>query len=336
MMHRKKAIDLPAIGVLGSGSFATAIVKMLVENCAEVHWCVRNEFVKGSIELRHHNPTYLTAVDFNIKKLRLTTDINVLVQACEIIVLATPSIYLSDAMEKLTCDLSGKIFVSAIKGIVPKVNDVVANYLRDEFKVGYRSQAVLAGPCHAEEVAMERLSYLTIATVEENQKVLHDAFSSRFIKVNSSTDILGNEYSAILKNIYAVGAGIASGLGYGDNFIAVFVTNAIREMEVFLESIHEMPRDVNESAYLGDLLVTAYSLFSRNRNLGNLIGKGYTVKSAIQSMNMVAEGYYAADSVYHTSSEKKMKTPIIDTIYGILYEEKNAEKLYQQLTSRLN
>ncbi len=328
--------DHQIIGVVGSGSFATAIVKMLVENCKTVHWCVRNEFVKGAIELRHHNPTYLTAVNFNVKNLAITTNINDLVSACDIVVLATPSIYLSDTMDKMTCDYSGKIFVSAIKGIVPKVNDVVAHYLRNEFKIGFRHQAVIAGPCHAEEVAMERLSYLTIATVPENQQILHDKFSSSFIKVNSSTDILGNEYSAILKNIYAIGAGIASGLGYGDNFTAVFVTNAIREMEVFLEGIHETPRDVNESAYLGDLLVTAYSLFSRNRNLGNLIGKGYTVKSAIQSMNMIAEGYYAADSIYQTAKENKIKTPIIDVIYGILYEEKNAEKEYKKLTTILN
>lgn len=326
----------PVVGVLGSGSFATAIVKMLVENCDVVHWCVRNEFVKGAIELRHHNPTYLTAVQFDIKKLKLTTDINEMVSACDIIVLATPSIYLSESLDKMNCEYSNKIFVSAIKGIVPKVNDVVAHYLREEFKIGFSCQAVIAGPCHAEEVAMERLSYLTIATLEKNQKVLHDLFSSHFIKVNSSCDILGNEYSAILKNIYAIGAGVASGLGYGDNFTAVFITNAIREMETFLEAIHESPRDVNESAYLGDLLVTAYSLFSRNRNLGNLIGKGYTVKSAIQSMNMIAEGYYAADSIYKTSKEKKIKTPIIDAIYKILYEEKNAEKEFQKLTALLD
>lgn len=335
-MEKQGQKNQPIVGVVGSGSFATAIVKMLVENAKIVHWCVRNEFVKGAIELRHHNPTYLTAVQFDIKKLKLTTDINELVSACDVVVLATPSIYLSDSLDKMTCDYSDKIFVSAIKGIVPKVNDVVAHYLRDNFKVGFRRQAVIAGPCHAEEVAMERLSYLTIATTEENREMLKDLFSSDFIKVNSSCDILGNEYSAILKNIYAIGAGIASGLGYGDNFTAVFVTNAIREMEVFLEGIHETPRDVNESAYLGDLLVTAYSLFSRNRNLGNLIGKGYTVKSAIQSMNMIAEGYYAADSIYKTSKEKGMKTPIIDAVYEILYEEKNAEKVFQKLTTVLN
>lgn len=326
-----------AVGVLGSGSFATAIVKMLVENCKTVHWCVRNEFVKGAIELRGHNPTYLTAVNFNLKNLKLTTDINEMVSACDIVVLATPSIYLSDSMDKLNCEYGDKIFVSAIKGIIPKVNNVVAHYLKDEFKIGFRNQAVIAGPCHAEEVAMERLSYLTVATVEEeNSKKLLDIFSSDFIKVSASKDILGNEYSAILKNIFAIGAGIASGLGYGDNFTAVFVSNAIREIETFLEAIYEAPRDVNESAYLGDLLVTAYSLFSRNRNLGNLIGKGYTVKSAIQSMNMVAEGYYAADSIYQTAREKGLKLPIIDTIYGILYEGKNAEKQYRKLTAKLN
>lgn len=326
-----------SVGVLGSGSFATAIVKMLLENCKLVHWCVRNEFVKGAIELRGHNPAYLTSVGFNVKNLKITTDINELVSNSDIVVLATPSIYLSDAMDKMTCDYSGKIFVSAIKGIVPKVNDVVAHYLRDVFNIGFRNQAVIAGPCHAEEVAMERLSYLTIATVEkEVSGQLNSIFSSDFIKVHCSSDILGSEYSAILKNIYAIGTGIASGLGYGDNFTAVFVSNAIREMEAFLEGIYEAPRDVNESAYLGDLLVTAYSLFSRNRSLGNLIGKGYTVKSAIQSMDMIAEGYYACDSIYETAKEKKIKTPIIDCIYEILYEGKSAEKQFEKLITKLN
>lgn len=333
----KKPLSKGVVGVVGSGSFATAIVKMLVENCNPVHWCVRNEYVKGAIEQRGHNPTYLTAVNFNLKNLKLTTDINELVTACDIVVLATPSIYLSDAMDKLTADYSKKIFVSAIKGIVPKVNDVVAHYLRDEFKIGFKNQAVIAGPCHAEEIAMERLSYLTIATADDaTGELLESVFESDFINVHASKDILGNEYSAILKNIYAIGAGIASGLGYGDNFTSVFVSNAIREMETFLEAIYEAPRDVNESAYLGDLLVTAYSLFSRNRNLGNLIGKGYTVKSAIQSMNMIAEGYYAADSIYTTAKEKKISTPIIDCIYSILYEGKNAEKQFKKLTSKLN
>jgi glycerol-3-phosphate dehydrogenase (NAD(P)+) len=196
--HPKKNKNEISVGVVGSGSFATAIVKMLVENCKSVHWCVRSEFVKGAIELRGHNPSYLTAVNFNLKSLKLTTDINELVSACDVVVLATPSIYLSDTMDKMTCEYGDKIFVSAIKGIIPKVNDVVAHYLRDEFKIGFRNQAVIAGPCHAEEVAMERLSYLTVAAVEdETADKLTGIFSSDFIKVHSSKDILGNEYSAI-------------------------------------------------------------------------------------------------------------------------------------------
>lgn len=325
------------IGVIGSGSFATAIVKMLVENVEKVYWCVRNEYVKGAIEKRGHNPNYLTSVFFDVAHLELTTEINELVEACDYIVLATPSIYLSDALEQMTVNCSGKIFISAIKGIVPTANDIVAHYLRERFDIGFRNQAVIAGPCHAEEVAMERLSYLTIATAEVSvAEELKKAFSSSFIKVNCSADVLGNEYSAILKNIYAIGAGIASGLGYGDNFTAVFVSNAIREMERFLGAVYEIPRDVNESAYLGDLLVTAYSLFSRNRSLGNLIGKGYTVKSAIQSMNMVAEGYYAAKSIYETAQKHAIETPIINAVYRILYEDKNAEKEFENLTQVLN
>ncbi|USL95096.1 NAD(P)-binding domain-containing protein [Riemerella anatipestifer] len=336
-MAKKDKKSAISVGVLGSGSFATAIVKMLQENSKMVHWCVRNEFVKGAIELRKHNPTYLQSVMFNTRHLSITTDVNQLVSACEVIILATPSIYLSDSLEKMTCDYSNKLFVSAIKGIVPKHNDIVAHYLRDQFRIGFRNQAVIAGPCHAEEVAMERLSYLTVATVEEeNAQKLKDLFSSSYIKVSTSSDILGNEYSAILKNIYAIGAGMASGLGYGDNFQAVYVSNAIREMEIFLEAIYEAPRDVNESAYLGDLLVTAYSLFSRNRSLGNLVGKGYTVKSAIQSMNMVAEGYYAAASIYNTAKEKGLKLPIISTVYNVLYEGKNVEKQFKKLTAKLN
>src|SRR6218665_658125 len=324
------------VGVLGSGSFATAIVKMLAENCKTVNWCVRNEFVKGAIEQRGHNPSYLTTVAFNLKKLQITTDINELVSNSDVIILAVPSIYLAESMEKMTCEYQDKLFCSAIKGIVPKHNDIVAHYLKDQFKIGFKNQAVIAGPCHAEEVAMERLSYLTVAVAQkEDADVLQSILSSYYIKVNTSCDILGNEYSAILKNIYAIGAGIASGLGYGDNFIAVYVSNAIREMETFLEAIYPEKRDVNESAYLGDLIVTAYSLFSRNRNLGNLIGKGYTVKSAIQSMNMIAEGYYAADSIYKTAKQKDLKLPIIDTIYGILYEGKSAEKQFAKLTDKL-
>ncbi|MDO4762894.1 MAG: glycerol-3-phosphate dehydrogenase [Flavobacteriaceae bacterium] len=334
-MSEKKT--LPKIGVVGSGSFATAVVKMLMENCEKVHWLLREDGTKEALLSQGSNPHYLTSVKFNPERLVLTMDINELVSVCDVVILATPSIYLASAMEKLNCDYSNKIFASVIKGIVPEHNDIVANYLRDVFKIGYRNQAVLAGPCHAEEVAMERLSFLTVAAAEkEVSQMLSDALSSRYIRINQSCDILGNEYSAVLKNIYAIGAGMASGLGYGDNFQAVYISNAVRELEGILDAVYPEPRNVNESSYIGDLLVTAYSLFSRNRMLGNLIGKGYTVKSAIQSMSMVAEGYYATKGIYEIVKNKNINAPIIKCIYQILHEEKNCQTEFEYLIEKLN
>lgn len=328
---------LPQVGVIGSGSFATAVVKMLTENCEKIHWLLREDGTKEALLEQGSNPYYLTSVKFNTKQLHLTLDINELVSACDVIILATPSIYLAGALEKMTCDYSGKIFVSVIKGIVPEHNDIVANYLRDIFNIGYRNQAVLAGPCHAEEVAMERLSFLTVAAADNTTtQMLSDLLSSRYIRINQSQDILGNEYSAVLKNIYAIGAGMANGLGYGDNFQAVYISNAVRELERILDAIYPEPRDVNESSYIGDLLVTSYSLFSRNRMLGNLLGKGYTVKSAIQSMSMVAEGYYAVNGIHNILKQKGINTPIVEHIYRILYKEKNCEQQFSELVKKLN
>lgn len=334
-MNDKKS--LPQVGVIGSGSFATAVVKMLTENCEKIYWLLREDGTKEALLEQGSNPHYLTSVKFNIQQLHLTLDINELVTACDVIILATPSIYLAGALEKMNCDYSGKIFASVIKGIVPEHNDVVANYLRDVFKIGYRSQAVLAGPCHAEEVAMERLSFLTVAAADKaTTQMLSDLLSSRYIRINQSQDILGNEYSAVLKNIYAIGAGMASGLGYGDNFQAVYISNAVRELERILEAVYPEPRNVNDSSYIGDLLVTSYSLFSRNRMLGNLLGKGYTVKSAIQSMSMVAEGYYAVNGIYNILKQKGINAPIVEHIYRILYEEKNCEQQFSELVKKLN
>lgn len=334
-MNDKKS--LPQVGVIGSGSFATAVVKMLTENCEKIYWLLREDGTKEALLEQGSNPHYLTSVKFNTQQLHLTLDINELVTACDVIILATPSIYLAGALEKMNCDYSGKIFASVIKGIVPEHNDVVANYLRDVFKIGYRSQAVLAGPCHAEEVAMERLSFLTVAAADKaTTQMLSDLLSSRYIRINQSQDILGNEYSAVLKNIYAIGAGMASGLGYGDNFQAVYISNAVRELERILEAVYPEPRNVNDSSYIGDLLVTSYSLFSRNRMLGNLLGKGYTVKSAIQSMSMVAEGYYAVNGIYNILKQKGINAPIVEHIYRILYEEKNCEQQFSELVKKLN
>lgn len=329
--------ELPKVGVVGSGSFGTAVVKMLMENCEQVYWLLRDDGTKESLLSQGSNPYYLTSVKFDPSKLVVTTDINELVEACDVIILAVPSIYLAKTMERMNCDYSGKIFASVIKGIVPEHNDVVANYLRDVFHIGYRNQAVLAGPCHAEEVAMERLSFLTVAAAEKSTtQMLSNLLSSRYIRINQSCDILGNEYSAVLKNIYAIGAGMASGLGYGDNFQAVYISNAVRELEVILDSVYPEERNVNESSYIGDLLVTSYSLFSRNRMLGNLIGKGYTVKSAIQSMSMVAEGYYATKGICEIVRQKEIKAPIVECIFSILHEQKNCEEEFTKLVKILN
>lgn len=326
------------IGVVGSGSFATAIVKILSVNCKKIHWMVRNEFVKGAIEQKKHNPNYLSSVEFNPKQLEITTDINHLVAICDIVILATPSIYLPLALEQMNVDYSEKLFVSAIKGIVPDVNDIVAHYLQQKFGISLQQQAVISGPCHAEEVAMERLSYLTVSAYNEKYRIaLSRVLSNDYIRITQSSDVLGNEYSAILKNIYAIAAGLINGLGYGDNFKAVFISNAIREMDYFLQNLHPNEhRNINCSASLGDLLVTSYSLFSRNRMLGTLIGKGYTVKSAIQSMSMIAEGYYATNGIFQISKTSQLKLPIVNAVYKILYEEANPEKIMAKLSLEMN
>ncbi len=333
----KKKLDVK-IGVVGSGSFATAIVKILSVNCKTIHWMVRNEFVKGAIENKKHNPNYLSSVEFNTKQLIITTNINEIVSACDIIILATPSIYLPQAMEGLVVDIKEKTFVSAIKGIVPDVKDIVAHYLDKKFQIPLENQAVISGPCHAEEVAMERLSYLTVSSLNDKTRlILAKLLSNHFIRITQSNDVLGNEYSSILKNIYAIAAGLIHGLGYGDNYKAVFLSNAIREMDCFLQKLHpNKDRSINCSASLGDLLVTSYSLFSRNRMLGTLIGKGYTVKSAIQSMSMIAEGYYATQGIYELAQSKNLKLPIVSSVYQILFENANVEKTIEKLSDKMN
>lgn len=242
-------------------------------------------------------------------------------------------------LEKLTVDISNKIVVSAVKGIIPESGLLVGEHFHDIYHIPFENIGVIAGPCHAEEVALERLSYLTISCADPvKAQQLADALSSNYIKTKISDDIIGTEYAVMLKNIYAIAAGIAHGLGYGDNFQSVLMSNAIREMKRFIKKMHKMKRNINNSAYLGDLLVTGYSTFSRNRMFGNMIGKGYTVKSAQMEMNMVAEGYYAAKSAHDLNIKNKKKTrlPIIEAVYEILYENKNAKKVFKKLTEKLD
>ena len=325
------------VGVVGNGSWATAIVKMLCENSEKVNWWVRDEYTKGFIENQKHNPKYLTGVEFHPEKICLTTDINKLVKNSDYLILAVPSIYLQNALSGLKENLSDKVIFSAIKGIIPEIKDVVGVFLQREMKVPKENIGIITGPSHAEEVAMERLSYLTVAALNEKTAAnMASCIESRYIKTTLSDDIFGTEYASVLKNIFAIASGIARGLGYGDNFQAVLISNSIREMKRFLDVVFPINRDINNSAYLGDLLVTGYSSFSRNRLLGNMIGKGYTVRSAILEMNMVAEGYYAAQSIYEKAKSENINMPITQTVYQILYEGKNPDKEIKNLCDVLN
>jgi glycerol-3-phosphate dehydrogenase (NAD(P)+) len=323
--------------VIGGGSWATAIAKMLCENQEKIAWYMRSTYALEHLKLQKHNPNYLSSVAFDTNKLQLTNDINEAVQFADVIIFAIPSAFLSAELEKMTASLEGKIIFSAIKGIVPETSLIVGEHFHEIFNIPYDNIGVITGPCHAEEVALERLSYLTIACSDKTKAMdVAKNLSSYYIKTKTSDDIVGTEYAAVLKNIYSIAAGIAHGLGYGDNFQAVLMSNAIREMKKFIRKVHKMKRNINDSAYLGDLLVTGYSVFSRNRMFGNMIGKGYTVKSAQMEMSMVAEGYYACKSAYNLNLEYKAKTPIIDAVYQILYEGKNAKAVFSKLTEKLD
>jgi glycerol-3-phosphate dehydrogenase (NAD(P)+) len=323
--------------VIGGGSWATAIAKMLCVNLEEIAWYMRNEDAIEHLKTHHHNPNYLSSVEFDIKKLKLTNDINEAVAYADYIIFAIPSAFLGGELKKLTASLKDKIIFSAIKGIVLETSLIVGEHFNKTYDIPFENIGVITGPCHAEEVALERLSYLTIACGDAKKaKIMAKYLSGDFIKTKISDDIVGTEYAAMLKNIYAIAAGIAHGLGYGDNFQSVLMSNGIREMKKFIKKVHRMKRNINDSAYLGDLLVTGYSVFSRNRMFGNMIGKGYTVKSAQMEMSMVAEGYYAAKSAYDLNQEYKAKTPIIDAVYEILYEGKSAKKVFQKLTEKLD
>ncbi len=328
--HRK-------IAVLGGGSWATAIVKLLSENLETIGWYMRNEQAIEHIKENEHNPNYLQSAELNPEMLDLSGNINEIVKNYEILIVAIPSVFLTSELNKLNTTLEDKIIFSAIKGIVPETGLIIGEHFNKVFTIPFENIGVITGPCHAEEVAMERLSYLTIACQDEKKAVLIEAsLQSWYIKTKISDDIIGTEYAAMLKNIYAIAAGIAHGLGYGDNFQAVLMSNAIREMKRFIKKVHKMKRNINNSAYLGDLLVTGYSLFSRNRQFGNMVGKGYTVKSAQIEMSMIAEGYYATKSAFKIKKENNAHTPIIDTVYQVLYAGKNPKKEFKKLTNKLN
>ncbi|MBK8341432.1 MAG: NAD(P)H-dependent glycerol-3-phosphate dehydrogenase [Flavobacteriales bacterium] len=314
--------DKKRIAVIGAGSWGTALVKLLSTNADQVGWWVRRPETIAHIAKYGHNPDYISAAQFEVERLAMNTDIHAVVKNADVLVIAVPSAFLKATMEQLEpSELKGKILFSAVKGIVPETNQIVGEYLFAHWGVAKENFGVICGPCHAEEVAMERLSYLTIASQNNvHAQRMGAALNGRSMKTTLSDDIYGTEYAAILKNVIAVCSGISVGLGYGDNFRAVLVSRAIQEIARFVEAVHPIARDINEPAYLGDLLVTAYSTFSRNREFGTMIGKGYSVKAAQLEMNMVAEGYYAVKCVHEINQKMKVDMPITEATYGMLYE----------------
>jgi len=328
------------IAMIGGGSWATAIIKMLSDNISakEIYWWMRNEEAISHIKTFKHNPNYLSSVEIKLPKSHVSSDIAAIIKQADYVVLNVPAAFLKETLKGVGIeDLKGKKIVSAIKGIVPDENLIIGEFLNQKYQIPLQDILVISGPCHAEEVALEKLSYLTIASTDI---ALADNFANllatRYIKTNVSDDIFGTEYAAVLKNIYAVASGICHGVGYGDNFQAVLISNAIREIKDFVDAVHPIDRDIIESAYLGDLLVTAYSQFSRNRTFGNMIGKGYTVKSAQLEMNMIAEGYYAASCMYHINQKYKVEMPISNAVYNILYKFHAPHAEMKLLTEKLN
>ena len=326
------------IAVIGGGSWATAIVKLLCNNCDSVNWWVRNDETAKYIATYHHNPNYISSVEFDSKKINVSSDLKQVVEKSDLLIMAIPSAFLQASLKPISKEeLKGKKIFSAIKGISPEHNLIIAEFFNQIYNLPIENIGVITGPCHAEEVAMEKLSYLTIASQNTPMAVfLAGKLSCRYIKCSVSDDIYGTEYSAVLKNVFAIAAGICHSLGYGDNYLAVLISNGIQEIKKFVDAVHPIDRDIKDSAYLGDLLVTAYSQFSRNRTFGSMIGKGYSVKSAQMEMNMIAEGYYGVKCIYEINKKYKVAMPITEAVYHILYEMKKPDHEIKILSDRIS
>ncbi len=316
-------LRLQNVAVVGGGSWATAIVKILCTNLNQVIWYMRDQDQIDHLLNFKHNPRYLSTVSFDTNCLDVSNDLQYVFDKADVIFIVTPSAFLYEMLTQLDgTGVKDKVLISAVKGMIPEENDIPSRFFHKIFKIPTRNIAIVSGPCHAEEVAMEKLSYLTIDCIDlEKAQDIADIMSCRYIKTSISEDLFGTEIAVILKNIYAIAAGIYHGLGYGDNFQAVLISNAIREMKRFVDKVNPIHRDVMESAYLGDLLVTAYSQFSRNRSFGTMIGKGYSVKSAQMEMDMIAEGYYALKSVHIRNKEYEVDMPIVEAVYNVVYEK---------------
>ena len=325
--------DVGKIAIIGSGSWATAIAKIVIEHTHDIGWYFRKEDKIEEFKRKGHNPAYLTRVHFNLNEIFFSSDINEIVEEYDTLVFVTPSPYLKDLLKKLKKELHSKLIVTAIKGIVPDEDLVCSEYFHKAYNVPYENLAVIGGPSHAEEVAMERLTYLTIGCSDvDKARSFSEKLASNYVKTKTSQDVIGIEYASVLKNVYAIAAGMCYGLKYGDNFQAVLMSNAMQEMNRFLNTINPIERAIIDSVYLGDQLVTGYSKFSRNHTFGAMIGKGYSVKAAQIEMEMVAEGYFGTKCMKEINRRLHVNMPILDAVYNILYERINPQTEIKLLT----
>lgn len=326
------------IAIMGGGSWATALAKLMLKTNDRIVWYMRRDDRINDFRSLGHNPVYLSDVEFDTSRIDFSSDINEVCRMADTLLLAVPSPYLKSHLAKIRDDISGKYVVNAIKGIVPDENLLITAYLTKCYGIPHSRQLVVSGPCHAEEVALERLSYLTVAA---DDKALAAAFAEKLTSEQMltvlSTDVEGIEYGGVLKNVYAICAGMLHGMKNGDNFLATFVTNCIREMQRFVDvACPHSERNICDSVYLGDLLVTCYSRFSRNHNFGAMIGKGYSVKSAMMEMEMVAEGYYAARCMHIINERYQVEMPILEAVYDILYNGTSPRRSIAHLATRLS
>ena len=326
------------VAVIGGGSFGTALAKIFSENLGHCSWWMHNSDSALHVMRYHHNPRYLSSVGFQPDTISVYTDVSDCVKEADIIVLAVPSAFIKEVLADLSPELlKNKIIATTIKGIIPDENMIVGRYLNEVLGVPEEQIVVITGPCHAEEIALERLSFLTVAARDKKvAKMMVNCLECHYVRCTWSADLYGTEYAAVMKNIYAIAAGIYHGLGYGDNFQAVLMSNSVREMKRFMNAVSDTKVNIYKSAYLGDLLVTGYSQFSRNRMLGNMLGKGYTVRSARAEMTMVAEGYYAVPLVYKLRKKREVKMPIVKAVHSVLYEGKPARKVMAKLAQKLS
>lgn len=323
------------VAIIGSGSWATALAKIVMHNVADINWYIRKqETIDEFIEIRR-NPNHLEWAYFDVSRIHFSTDINQVIDQSELVILAIPSPYLKDLFQAIKIDISQKKVISAVKGMIPDENILVTDFLHTHFQIPEENLGMITGPCHAEEIALERLSYLTIgckdlATAQQWRKL----FDTPYVRTTPSNDIKGLEYASVMKNIYAIAAGMCSSLRYGDNFQAVLLTNAMHEIMRFTKAQSDIPRDITNSGYLGDVLETAYSNFSRNRQFGQMIGMGYSVKAAQTEMEMIAEGYYGTKAIHLANKALGVDIPIVEAMYQILYKRKSPKTTIKDLTQK--